>query len=53
MELKKQRASDSKGTKNIQQAADGTYTLRTTEIDENGDEVEVIKTIVPYDGAGS
>ncbi len=66
MELKKSR--ESKGTKNLQLAEDGTYTLRTTEINhfqflclsltfyienENGDEVEVVKTITPVEGAGS
>ena len=48
MELKKSRPSrDSKGTNNPQLADDGTYTLRTTEINENGDEVEVVKTVTP------
>jgi hypothetical protein len=48
MELKKSRQSgESKGTKNLQLAEDGTYTLRTTEINENGDEVEVVKTVTP------
>jgi hypothetical protein len=51
MELKKSRPTDSKGTKkNIQLADDGTYTMRTTEINENGDEVEVVKTVTPYEG---
>jgi len=45
MELKKSRPTDSKGTKNLQVAEDGSYTIRTTEINENGDEVEVVRTV--------
>ena len=35
----------------MQKQADGSYTIRTTEMDENGEEVEVIKTVHPNEGA--
>lgn len=54
MELKKARgSSDSKGTKHLQMAEDGTYTLRTTEINENGDEVEVVRTVSASEAAAA
>jgi hypothetical protein len=53
MELKKSRPTDSKGTKNLQVAEDGSYTIRTTEINENGDEVEVVRTVSAEECAAS
>jgi polyhydroxyalkanoate synthesis regulator phasin len=45
MELKKSRQDSltTNNSKNLQKAPDGSYTYRTTEMDENGEEVEIIK----------
>lgn len=49
MELKKSRQDSQTTTnsKNLQKAADGSYTYRTTEMDENGEEVEIVRTVQP------
>ena len=49
MELKKSRqdSQTTNNSKNLQKAPDGSYTYRTTEMDENGEEVEIIKTVHP------
>jgi hypothetical protein len=51
MELKKSRqdSQTTNNSKNLQKAPDGSYTYRTTEMDENGEEVEIIKTVHPDD----
>lgn len=49
MELKKSRQDSQTTTnsKNLHKAADGSYTYRTTEMDENGEEVEIVRTVHP------